>query len=359
MKGASKWTCFVLLTVLFAAPSMTAAADNPFYKGKTLTVLINYATGGPTDIEGRLVAKHLPKHVPGQPVIIVNNMPGAGGITATNYLGEVGKPDGLTMAYFTGTFFNILLSDPTMRVDLAKFAYIASIEGASIAYIRKDVAPGLSDAQDILKAQTFRAGGLSMASTKDVRFRMELDLLGAKYQYVTGYNSNSTVRLAVQRNEVQFFVEGLPAYRANVEPQMVKTGLVIPLYANELVEDDGDLKPNPEAPEILPFSKLYQMVHKKQPAGQLWDALRVTYISQGMQRVAMMRPGTPPEAVSALRQGFNAMLKDEEFLADFRKVTRSEPNYRIGVSGDKIVRKLQEAPADVKAFIKKYTESKN
>ena len=358
MKGASKWMWFVFLSLCFVAPSMGAAADHPFYNGKTLTVLINYATGGPTDIEGRLVAKHLPKHIPGQPFVIVNNMPGAGGVTANNYLGEVAKSDGLTMAYFTGNFFNILLADPTLRVDLAKFAYIASIEGASIAYIRKDVAPGLNDAQDILKAQMFRAGGLSVASTKDVRFRMELDLLGAKYQYVTGYNSNSTVRLAVQRNEVQFFVEGLPGYRANVEPQMVKTGMVIPLYANELVEEDGDLKPNSEAPEILPYSKLYQMVHKKPPSGPYWDALKVTYISQGMQRVAMMAPRTPPEAVTALRQGFRAMLKDEEFVAEFKKVTRSIPNYKVGVSGEKIVRRLQEAPPEVKAFIKKYTVSK-
>jgi len=357
MKRASKCISFLLLTLVFGLPQ-ALAADNLFYKGKTITVLINYANGGPTDIEGRLVAKHLPKHIPGKPFVIVNNMPGAGGITATNYLGEVAKPDGLTMAYFTGTFFNILLADPTLRVDLAKFAYIASIEGASIAYIRKDVVPGLNDAQDILKAQTFRAGGLSVASTKDVRFRMELDLLGAKYHYVTGYNSNSTVRLAVQRNEVQFFVEGLPAYRANVEPQMVKTGLVIPLYANELVEEDGSLKPNPEATDILPYSKLYQMVHKKPPSGPYWDALKVTYISQGMQRVAMVMPGTPPEAVTALRQGFSAMLKDEEFVAEFKKVTRSIPNYRVGVSGDKIVRRLQEAPSDVKAFIKKYTVAK-
>ena len=210
MKRASQWLCFVWLVLLFNATSITAAAETSFYRGKTLTVLINYATGGPTDIEGRLVPKHLPKHIPGPPFIIVNNMPGAGGVTANNYLGEVAKPDGLTMAYFTGNFFNILLPDSTLRVGLSKFAYIASIEGASIADIRKDVAPG-----------------------------------------------------------------------------------------------------------------------------------------------------TPPEAVTALRQGFRAMLTDEEFVAEFKKVTRSNPNYRVGVSGDKIVRRLQEAPPQVKAFIKKHTVAKS
>jgi tripartite-type tricarboxylate transporter receptor subunit TctC len=93
-----------------------------------LTVLINFAAGGPTDIEGRLAARFLGKHIPGQPAVVVQNMPGAGGVIGTNYLGEIAKPDGLTMGYFTGQFFNLLTADPTLRVDLAKFACIASIE---------------------------------------------------------------------------------------------------------------------------------------------------------------------------------------------------------------------------------------
>jgi tripartite-type tricarboxylate transporter receptor subunit TctC len=166
------------------------SAETPFYQGKTLTVLINFATGGPTDIEGRLVARFLGRHVPGQPLIVVQNMPGAGGVVGTNYLGEVAKPDGLTMGYFTGQFFNVLTADPTLRVDLAKFAYIASIEGVAVAYMRKDVAPGIQDPKDMIKAKGFKAGGLSLNSAKDVRFRLQLDILGIPHQYVTGYNSN-------------------------------------------------------------------------------------------------------------------------------------------------------------------------
>ena len=80
------------------------AAEAPFYKGKTLNIVVNYSVGGPTDIEARLVGRHLAKHIPGQPVIVVNNMAGAGGIVGHNYLGEVAKADGLTMGYFTSQF---------------------------------------------------------------------------------------------------------------------------------------------------------------------------------------------------------------------------------------------------------------
>ena len=346
----------VLFNIFFTVAA--DAAETPYYKGKTLNVLVNFAAGGLTDIEGRLVAKYLPRFIPGNPAAIVNNMPGAGGIIATNYLGEMVKPDGLTMSYFTGNFFNILLADPVLRVDLAKFAYIASIEGSSVAYIRKDVPPGLSSPQDILKAQTFRTGGLTAVSTKDVRFRLQLDLLGAKYSYVTGYVSNTDARLALQRNEIQFFVEGLPAYRASIEPEMVKTGVVIPLYVNELLGEDGELEANTDAPDLMPFAKLYQSIHKKAPSGRHWDALKATYIAQAMQRVVMMTPGTPPEIVATMRRAFTAMMKDSEYVAEFRKVTRSEPEYKVGISGDKIVQKLQNTPEDIRAFIKKYTENK-
>ena len=83
-----------------------AAEKSPYYGGKALTFVINFAAGGPTDIEGRVFAKHLGRHIPGQPAIVVQNMGGGGGITGVNYIGEVAKPDGLTAGYFTGSVFH-------------------------------------------------------------------------------------------------------------------------------------------------------------------------------------------------------------------------------------------------------------
>lgn len=334
------------------------AAEIPFYKGKTITVLINFAAGGPTDIEGRLVARHLARHIPGEPLVIVNNMPGAGGVIATNYMGEVAKPDGLTVGYFTQQFLNALTADPTLRVDLARFAYIASIEGVAVAYIRKDAPPGIKEPLDIVKAQRFRAGGLSVNSAKDVRFRIQLDLLGVPYQYVTGYNSNSEARLALQRNEIQFFTEGTPAYRATVEPTMVKTGIVTPVYHDELVTAEGETRSSVEVPEIPTFAQLYQQVHGKPPSGLLWESLKVINMGQAMQRVLVLSPGSPPEAVAALRQAFAAMMKDEQFTEEFKKVTRSYPRYSVGGEGEKLMQRIVQTSPEVKNMIRQYTEFK-
>src|SRR5687767_11305999 len=334
------------------------SAETPFYRGKTLTVLINFASGGPTDIEGRLVARFLGKHIPGQPTIVVQNMPGAGGVTGTNYLGEIAKPDGLILGYFTNQFFNLLTADPTLRVDLAKFAYIASIEGVAVAYIRKDVAPGIQDPKDMIKAKNFKAGGLSLNSAKDVRFRLQLDILGIPHQYVTGYNSNSDARLAVERNEIQFFTEGTPGYRSQVQPRMVKEGVVLPVYADELVTADGEFKQSAEVPDVPSFSQLHQQIFGKLGSGPLWETLKTINITHVMQRVAKVAPGTPPEAVAALRQGFSQMIKDPEFIQEFKKVTRSDPHFQVGGEADKLIKKLVQASPEVKSTIRKYTQSK-
>jgi tripartite-type tricarboxylate transporter receptor subunit TctC len=359
MKSSRVSTLVFLVGVVSAfCAKASFSAETPFYRGKTLTVLINFAAGGPTDIEGRLVARFLGKHLPGQPTIVVQNMAGAGGVTGTNYLGEVAKPDGLTLGYFTGQFFNILTADPNLRVDLAKFAYIASIEGVAVAYTRKDVAPGIQDPKDIVKAKGLRAGGLSLNSAKDVRFRLQLDILGVPHQYVTGYNSNSDARLAVERNEIQFFTEGTPGYRSQVQPRMVKEGIVVPVYADELVTADGEFRPSAEVPDIPSFSQLHQQLFGKLGSGPQWEALKTINLTHAMQRIAKVAPNTPPEVVAALRQGFSQMIRDAEFIQEFKKVTRSDPRFQVGGEADKLIKRLVQAPPEVRATIRKYTESK-
>ena len=93
------------------------AAERPYYQGKNITFLINFSAGGPTDIEGRIVARHLARHIPGNTGIVVQNMSGGGGVTGINYLGEVAKHDGLTLGYFTGPYNHQMMKSTTLRVD--------------------------------------------------------------------------------------------------------------------------------------------------------------------------------------------------------------------------------------------------
>src|SRR5262245_16797512 len=143
-----------------AAIAPQARAEEPFYRGKRLTILINFASGGPTDLEGRLFAKHLARHVDGAPGIVIQNMDGAGGIVGAKYLGEVGPRDGSMAGYFTGTAFMYALDPERFRVDFKTYQFVAIQPGTTVHFARTDIAPGLREPADIAKAKGLIGGGL-------------------------------------------------------------------------------------------------------------------------------------------------------------------------------------------------------
>lgn len=342
---------------LFCSKTTGIAAERAFYQGKSLTIIINFAAGGPTDVEGRIIARHLARHIPGQPGIVVQNMSGAGGVIAVNWLGEVAKADGLSLGYFTGPLFHQQLKNPALRVNLAKYPFITALQGITVCYIRSDVPPGIKKPSDIVKAQRFRAGGLSFDSSKDVRFRLSFDLLGLKYDYVTGYNSSSEARLAVQRNEIQYHDETLPGYRSMVEPNMVKTGLVTPIYYNDIVSPGGEVKSSPDAPELSSFTQLYSQVFGKPPLGIKYEALKAANISStNLSRVLLLPPGSPPEAVSALKQAFNSLSRDQDFIGDAMKVMKFHPRFELGEEAERLYQKVAQAPPEILDFLRQFIE---
>jgi tripartite-type tricarboxylate transporter receptor subunit TctC len=333
------------------------AAERPYYQGKTVTFFINFSAGGPTDIEGRIVARHLARHVAGNPTIVVQNMSGGGGVTGINFLGEKAKGDGLTLGYFTGPYNHQMMKSSTLRVDLMKVPFIASVQGVTVCYIRSDVAPGIKKPTDIVKAERFRAGGLSFDSNKDLRFRLAFDVLGVKYDYVTGYNSSNDARLAVQRNEIQYHDENIPGYRGVVEPQLVKAGIVTPLYYHDVIAPDGTMRKSPDYPELSGFTEVYMQIYGKPPTGIKYEALKAANMaSQNLNRVALLPPNSPKESVLAMRQAFTSLAKDEEFIAEAKKVMRFQPRFEVGEDGEKLREKVLRAPAEVISFVQKYIE---
>ena len=164
-----------------ALAAADARADDPYYKGKRLTLLIGSAAGGPTDIEGRLFAKYLGRHIDGQPSVIVQNKDGAGGVLGPTYLGEVGPKDGTMLGYFSGTAWNYVNNPEHWRVDLKTYEFVAYQPGTTIHFVRTDVPPGMKEPTDIVKAKGLIAGGLSVDTSKDLRLRLGLDMLGVPF----------------------------------------------------------------------------------------------------------------------------------------------------------------------------------
>ena len=154
-----------LFTAAIALASQPAAAQ--FYKGKRLTLLVNYGAGGNADSAARIFQRHIGNHIPGNPVVVVQNLPGGGGHNAMNQLGlNVNRtPDGLTAGYFGLNPPALIAEDPSLKVTMSDFAAIGGAKDWGVAYVRKDIAPGINTPVDFVKAQQVFAGGYAPTAT--------------------------------------------------------------------------------------------------------------------------------------------------------------------------------------------------
>ncbi len=349
----------IALCALVAAAAPHAHADDPFYKGKRLTILINFAAGGPTDIEGRLFAKHLARHVDGAPNIVIQNMDGAGGIVGAKYLGEVAPRDGSMAGYFTGTAFMYALDPERFRVDFKTYQFVAIQPGTTVHFVRTDVAPGMKEPADIAKAQGLIVGGLSVDTPKDLRLRLAMDMLGVPFKYVTGYRSSPAARLAFQRGEINFFSESPPSYRSVVDPSLVKTGQAIPVFYD--AGFDGKDFFVPDAVKGLPiptFHELYRKIRGAMPSGQLWDVYKAILGADGViQRVIVMPPAAPQAAVDALRAAIAGVNGDSAYAEEAEKTFGFVPLWSAAPDTARVAQTALTVRPEVRAFLADYMKN--
>jgi tripartite-type tricarboxylate transporter receptor subunit TctC len=334
----------------------SAAADEPFYKGKRLTILINFAPGGPTDIEGRLLAKYLGRHLDGQPLIVVQNKDGAGGLVGTNYLGEVAPRDGSMAGYVTGAAWKYVTEPESQRVDFRSFEFLGYQPGNAVYYARADIPPGLRQPADILKTRDVVAGGLAVESAKDLLIRLTLDMLAVPYRYVTGYRSSATARLALERGEINLHAESTPSFFAVVEPGLVRTGKVIPLYYDP--DYNGEMFSTPRVmrgSSIAAFPEFYRALKGTLPSGLWWDAYRTNLaVDAAMLRTVVMPPGSPPAAVEALRAALSRLNDDKDYGEEALRTIQFVPHYETGPDiNDRVRGRLTVSPA-IRNFVLSY-----
>ena len=353
LRAALIGACAILVSA-----SCALAAD-PYYKGKRLSIMVNYAAGGPTDIEGRLFARHIARHLEGQPSIIVQNIDGAGGLTGTTWLGEIAPKDGTAMGYLTGAAWLYASEPERHRADFRNYEFVAYQPGTSIYYVRTDVSPSMKEATDIMKAKGLVSGGLAADNSKDLLMRLALDMLGVSYRHVTGYRSNNTARMALQQNEINFFSESPPGYRSVVEPNLVKNGMVIPVYYDPGWNGESIGVPKPvEGLTVQPFHELYRKLKGAPPSGQLWDVyLAMLAINSAMQRLLVLPPTTPQPALDALQAAVARLNSDKAFADDAQKTIGFVPEYVAGAQVNRQVRQALVVRPEIKAFVADYIKS--
>ncbi len=342
------------LTVPLAGATPVSAQ---FYKDKTLTLLINYGAGGNADVEARVYQIHLKKFIPGAPNIIIQHQPGAGGINAINMLGlNVGsKSDGMTLGYFTFSPTPWVSDDPSLRVKLTDFVAVGASRSWAVAYARKDTAPGLARPADIAKATKVFVGGYARPTLHDTRLRMTFELLNVPYTMVTGFQSTAVVNKAMLQNEINVSGSSLPGYQTQAVPQLIDTGVAIPLFQYPVMDGAGRPVGNPqlESQGLQRFDVVYEQAMGKPPSGPKWEAmLLMNNLGSQMQRLMVLPKGSPMEAAEALRQAFQDVAKDPAFATDYFNVTKEKPDIRRAEDVQHMIEQLYKVDPAIKQVVK-------
>lgn len=337
---------FIALAV--GAPESALAQ---LYAGKTINIIVNYPAGGPTDIEGRIVAQHLPAHIPGSPTVVVRNVGGAGGLIGSNQLGEA-SPNGDTIGFFTPAINDQILGNPAMRTRYSDFVPISAVECPLVVYMRKDTPPGIKVPADLMKAKDFKVLSLNVQNSNSMNMALALELLGIQYQHVPAYRGLKDVETAILQNIGQMANSSLSGWAASVEPTM--GNVVLPVWQLSPRAKDGSLPRSPALPNLQTFEEFYAQVRPDKPLkGQMaYEALRAFADPQlAMFRIALMPPKANPEALGILRKAFAEMWKNPQFLADYSRVIKTEPIFVSGSDAQSILTGLGSVRPEIKNYL--------
>lgn len=331
-----KISCFVaVLCTVFVfgvIPCTVIAASEPFYEGKDLTFLINYAPGGGTDTTARLIERYIGPYIPGKPRIIFKYVPGGGATIGVNMLYQKSRRDGTVLGIFTGVVAMQATNAPGAQFDLNKMRWVGGVGEPEVYFIRADIAKTVEELLN--PTRTIILPGYSRNNTKDISHNLVFDILEIpkeKYKYVTGYKGAGPASLAMRSGEVHFMGASLSSYGGRWR-SMAKEGITTqPLFQNGDLKSNGKVVRDPRLPDLPTLGEVYERIHRKpHPTGPKWEAWKWTVGARSLIRTAMFPPGTPDGPVRILNDAFQALSKDESFQAAAKKTIGSEMNFMTG-----------------------------
>lgn len=305
-RNAFHWFLIVSGALLLSAVSNVTFAQETFYKGKTIRLIVGLAPGGGFDTYSRVIARHLGKHIAGNPTIVVDNMPGAASLLAANYVYKVAKPDGLTIGNFIGGLsFQQLLGLPGVEFDALKFEFLG-VPAQDNFMIGVAKSTGITSVdQWRASGRVIKIGGVAPGGGTDDIPKVLKATLGLPLQLVSGYKGTGPVRLAFNAGEVQGACNSWESFKSTWRAEMDQGEVVLLVQAN--------LKPHPEVPDV-PWA-----VHLAKNNDAKTMILTSARVNGVLNRFYALPPGTPKERVGLLRKAFMETMKDPEFLADAQK----------------------------------------
>ncbi|HET7004325.1 MAG TPA: tripartite tricarboxylate transporter substrate-binding protein [Candidatus Binatia bacterium] len=310
------FSLFVLLALLACAGpanrTWAAVTDDKavadFYRGKTVKIIVGFSAGGGYDAYSRLIGRHLQKHIPGNPSIIVENMAGAGSILLANHMFNVAPKDGTVIGNFSGQIIlEQIFGNPAVQYDLAKFRYLGVPIGETYLLIttRKS---GVTKLEELLgsKAKQITVGGIPGSTVEQGPLLMR-DLLGANIKVVSGYKGTSDVRLAMESGEIDGIMNSWESSKVTSLDRIKNGDWQLLAQLGDHPIPDLPVKNVPTIPQIAKTEEQRQLLRFGAAAPNQFG------------KVYLVSPGTPPERGAALETALTRTFADKELLAEAEK----------------------------------------
>jgi tripartite-type tricarboxylate transporter receptor subunit TctC len=327
----------VLLAGLIETCSATAEPVADFYRGKTINVLIGVGVGGEYDLQARLVARHIGKHIPGNPSVVAQNMTGAGGLKMTNYLYTIAARDGTNIGMIANAFPALQATGfPGIQFDAGKMQWLGAM-APSVETMAVWHATGIKTIEDARKREIV-AGATARGAITYTYPSLMNELLGTKFKIITGYTGGNEINLAMERGEVEARNNTWSSWKATKAAWVNDKKIII-------IAQAGPRAPDLDAPSVENLARNPE------------ERLLIELVMSGTQlgRPLTTNADVPPERVAALRAAFDATMKDPDFLAEAAALN-FEVNPVRGEKMQQIIEKLLSTPKPITARAKAMLE---
>jgi tripartite-type tricarboxylate transporter receptor subunit TctC len=334
---------FFVSVAWYAVPAANAQAQ-PFYQGKTIRIVVGFTPGGFYDRWARLLARYMPKYIPGNPEMIVQNMPGASSVIAANYVYNVAKGDGLTLLVpINSLYLDQLVERKEVQFDVRKFEWIGTQEKAPVMlYFRAD-SPYKTIADIIKASEPPKCGATGTASTGYLLAKLMEENLKAKLNTVTGYQGGSEVDVAVERSEIVCRGMDIPPHFGR-EPFETwhKNGF-----------DRHILQGGPKRdPRLADTPTLFELMEQYKTPDVGRQLTRVILASGDFGRPMVAAPGTPADRVKALRDAYAQAMKDPGLIEEANK-GQMDMEHTPGETLQTLLKEIMDQPREVIDRVKK------
>jgi tripartite-type tricarboxylate transporter receptor subunit TctC len=337
MIANARAAAIVLAALTIIVPAAASAQSvEAFYRGRTIDMIVGYPPGGSNDLYARIVARHLGKHLPGNPSIVLRNMPGAGSIVAANYIYAIAPKDGSVLGIISPTSpLDEKLGATGVKFESSKFTWIGrAASSVNVSFFAKE---GPIQKTEDMFTKEVKMAATGAGSTVVVYPTVMNNVLGTKFNLIMGYKGSGEAMLALDRGEADGHSTSLDALNAE-HPDWITSGRVRILVQYGL--ERHPLLPN--VPTAIDLAK----------TDEQRDVLKAVLSSVEVGKMFFSTPGVPADRAEALRRGFDEMIKDPELVADIEKA-RMDLIPLTGEALTKVVAGVANMSADTLAKVKK------